>query len=651
MVQRNDGLRQLVAAYGVVEDREDPLKIGRVRVRWFGFDVDDKERIPTESLPWALVSTPIDSASSVTGLKEGDWVIGLFLDGPLKQKPVVLGRIPNIPEDIANPDIGFNDPTPDAKLDPEIIPRPPFMGTDPEEMEPAEAGVQVSPDELPGVGTAFGVLAEDYRANDYPYDVNNDGQYNYEDAAILVKNLLKSIVINDGEVEFVDGGKAQRYEMSRYPLEPLLKKPTTNAFERGQDEAKGDPQYEIIKEKKGELVHAEIAEHVTSGVGTDASSAGEPIMEPDHPYKAQYPYNHSKHTESGHLISFDDTPKAERIEIVHRSGTFNETHPAGDHVTKVKKTHYHFVQDHYLAYSGKDMQLSAGGILGAMGEIVNITAKENLNRDAKKMNANITEDINTKVGRNIFMKVEGDILQLHINNEVQIICKDLVNLICEDDLLINGEKDIKIAAKGNLHLEGATSVGLISPAIVSTLTPYTALGGAVGGAIRSLSTLSMGLGPDPYSPPELVDANADFDLDRFINDEDPVIDPSTIKPGFVLDGPGGDLWKPISDTKPFAVSLSLSMSPHELYEAVPTGELEEAVIQYMKADGSIISWTVIRPKHKTGRMIERARFNGVANGGRAHWVWSKKGSDYPQQMFLKIGSTEWLLVMASVRHD
>ena len=343
--------------------------------------------------------------------------------------------------------------------------------------------------------------------------------------------------------------------------------------------------------------------------------------------------------------------KAERIEIVHRSGTFNETHPAGDHVTKVKKTHYHFVQDHYLAYSGKDMQLSAGGILGAMGEIVNITAKENLNRDAKKMNANITEDINTKVGRNIFMKVEGDILQLHINNEVQIICKDLVNLICEDDLLINGEKDIKIAAKGNLHLEGATSVGLISPAIVSTLTPYTALGGAVGGAIRSLSTLSMGLGPDPYSPPELVDANADFDLDRFINDEDPVIDPSTIKPGFVLDGPGGDLWKPISDTKPFAVSLSLSMSPHELYEAVPTGELEEAVIQYMKADGSIISWTVIRPKHKTGRMIERARFNGVANGGRAHWVWSKKGSDYPQQMFLKIGSTEWLLVMASVRHD
>jgi Gp5 N-terminal OB domain len=48
---------------GVVEDTSDPLQMGRVRVRCFGYHTEDKVQIPTESLPWALVMTPITSAS------------------------------------------------------------------------------------------------------------------------------------------------------------------------------------------------------------------------------------------------------------------------------------------------------------------------------------------------------------------------------------------------------------------------------------------------------------------------------------------------------------------------------------------------------------------------------------------------------------
>ena len=51
---------------GVVEDRYDPLKLGRCRVRILGYHTDNKQEgvgIPTSDLPWATPSQPITSAA------------------------------------------------------------------------------------------------------------------------------------------------------------------------------------------------------------------------------------------------------------------------------------------------------------------------------------------------------------------------------------------------------------------------------------------------------------------------------------------------------------------------------------------------------------------------------------------------------------
>ena len=48
---------------GVVEDREDPEKAGRVRVRCIGLHTDDLNSLPTEDLPWAQVMAPTDTPS------------------------------------------------------------------------------------------------------------------------------------------------------------------------------------------------------------------------------------------------------------------------------------------------------------------------------------------------------------------------------------------------------------------------------------------------------------------------------------------------------------------------------------------------------------------------------------------------------------
>lgn len=84
---------------GVVEDRMDPEKSGRVRVRIYGYHTDDKTYLPTNDLPWAVPITPITSASisgvgtTPLGPVEGTWVIGFFLDGADMQQPAIFGTI------------------------------------------------------------------------------------------------------------------------------------------------------------------------------------------------------------------------------------------------------------------------------------------------------------------------------------------------------------------------------------------------------------------------------------------------------------------------------------------------------------------------------------------------------------------------------
>ena len=101
---------------GVVEDRNDPTKLGRVRVRCVGYHTEDKIKIPTEDLPWAwvlqTVHTPSMNGMGHTPgfLVEGTWVVGFFRDPEMLQEPVILGSLPGVPENLGDPNKGFHDP-------------------------------------------------------------------------------------------------------------------------------------------------------------------------------------------------------------------------------------------------------------------------------------------------------------------------------------------------------------------------------------------------------------------------------------------------------------------------------------------------------------------------------------------------------------
>ena len=91
---------------GVVEDYDDPLKTGRLRVRINGFHNINKTVLPTADLPWAMVALPVNGSTTVTGPKVGDWVIGFFFDGESAQLPVVTHVLPGINTVVVKQPIG-----------------------------------------------------------------------------------------------------------------------------------------------------------------------------------------------------------------------------------------------------------------------------------------------------------------------------------------------------------------------------------------------------------------------------------------------------------------------------------------------------------------------------------------------------------------
>lgn len=84
---------------GIVDDINDPKKLGRVKVRQIN---EYSDRVESNDIPWALPVMPASSASylgigdSPTGIQVGSRVIGFFLDGQSKSKPVILGTYPII---------------------------------------------------------------------------------------------------------------------------------------------------------------------------------------------------------------------------------------------------------------------------------------------------------------------------------------------------------------------------------------------------------------------------------------------------------------------------------------------------------------------------------------------------------------------------
>lgn len=102
---------------GIVEDRIDPLKLGRCKVRIHGIHNPDKTLLPVDDLPWGIAIQSVTSAAyngvgfSPTGILEGSTVLVVFADNESKQIPLILGTIAGLGKDKETiPNNGFSPP-------------------------------------------------------------------------------------------------------------------------------------------------------------------------------------------------------------------------------------------------------------------------------------------------------------------------------------------------------------------------------------------------------------------------------------------------------------------------------------------------------------------------------------------------------------
>jgi len=290
---------------GVVEDNNDPLKLGRCRVRILGFHTDDKKQIPTDSLPWAFPVQPITSAAisgighSPTGLVPGSWVIGFFRDGANAQEPVIIGSIGGIPEDKANNRKGFNDPRTTDELS--CAPKDEFI-------------VQVYPED--GTGA---ILQNEETGKSYPKHIGG-GPHRSELNEADTNRLARNCKID----ETIIG-------LKRRNAKKQVK--TALAADRNKSVPSAPP--------------------CEGGSVRTQGSDGPVWDERESDYDARYPYNHVRESESGHTWEVDDTPGAERISEYHRSGTNYEVFPDGSKVERIVKDNYTVIlKDNHVQIDG-----------------------------------------------------------------------------------------------------------------------------------------------------------------------------------------------------------------------------------------------------------------------------------------------------------
>ena len=297
---------------GVVEDRHDPLYLGRVRVRVYGIHTHDKSMIATPDLPWSDVLMPVTSGAlsglglSPHGLVEGSTVMGMFRDEEDMQNFVVLGSLFGKPSDkwlipqndgskahTRKSDEGFNDPRRDSVTDYDGSVDEPKTGRN----FTLRASLETSPLGRPTLETANPV----------------DG---------------KGVVIGNN-----DKGE-------RYPKESYTK------------DQKSDVNENAITGSGSTYPNNAIIKH-------EGTSVKEPTRESVSP---SYPFNHMIESESGHVLEMDDTPNAERLHLYHRSGSRIEFLRDGDMTLKVQNNNYEIIlKDKKVLIAGSaDIELSNG---------------------------------------------------------------------------------------------------------------------------------------------------------------------------------------------------------------------------------------------------------------------------------------------------
>jgi len=400
---------------GVVEDRYDPLKLGRCRVRILGYHTDNKQEgvgIPTADLPWATPMQPITSAAmngigtSPTGVVEGTWVFGFFRDGKNAQEPVIMGTFGGIPEDKCTPGLGFNDPT----------------GKYPLQQNLNESDTNRL---ARGSGAAFPL----------PTPITDSEQ---------LKDKLK-------------------YPPTAEDAPSLIHKRETRQKDTPTARA-GDMSTSIDNTSKTVLYTETLWNEPNPRYGgTDDLDTVylDSVM-----HSSAYPRNHVRMSEVGHVEEWDDTPSVERLHRYHSSGTFEEIQPDGTKVTKIVGNEYE------ITLTDKKVLIN-GTCEVTVGKDCRMLYKGDLVQEVQgDYHLHVHGDKRTKIHGNSVTEILAD-RKVSIGKEGAGNDELLVNL--QQMITVNGDRTISLGAKLNELVAGPARKFYLSTLITTTVDNNTTI--------------------------------------------------------------------------------------------------------------------------------------------------------------------------------
>lgn len=444
------GLDGYVWWNGVVEDRKDPLFLGRCRVRILGWHTENKTQLPTSDLPWAFPLMPITSASQTgvgqapVGPVEGTWVMGFYRDGELAQEPVMVGTLPGIPERFAKQNTGFYDP----RLD---------------ENDRNKNSIDPTTKRAKTTGTTKNLQSYPFPPKSVSYKAGREAiitDYTHDERIVLSSQSL-------------------------YPRE--LDKPTTSIYARGESDSTSNvlsDSNSIVQRKLQNVLSDKLTvsytpnkivtqtlrngdSYFTDSTSFNSTNVIKDIKQPSTPYASVYPFNHVYESESGHLVEIDDTPTKERLHWYHRSGTFTEFHPAGNRVDRTVGHRYNMttgnqesiIQGDELKVVTKDAYLDAGGklTLNSSQDMKLISDSGNVIVDSPTLNTVIS-------GKNVLVAASDT-----------LVLKAGTKIIRDDDSandVVKGNYELNVQGGYNLSA-GKLSLGSMGAMNISTFGPLS----------------------------------------------------------------------------------------------------------------------------------------------------------------------------------
>jgi len=146
---------------------------------------------------------------------------------------------------------------------------------------------------------------------------------------------------------------------------------------------------------------------------------------------SQYPRNHVRASESGHIEEWDDTPSAERLHKYHKTGTFEEIQPDGTKVTKIVGNEYE------ITLNNKKV-------------LINGTCEVTIAGDCRMLYKG-----------DLVQEVEGDYhLHVHKDMRTKIHGNAVTEVLADRKTVINGNDDLMIDKQQTINITGNRTINL-----------------------------------------------------------------------------------------------------------------------------------------------------------------------------------------------